>query len=119
MATYFAGVQLFDGRTVRSHAGVLVAGGRIEWVGPHRRAPRASRAAHEVEGKGRTLAPGLIDCHVHLCFDGGSDFQGEGQRVAGNDALATIKALRNGRKHLERGTTTVRDLGGPSAYACS
>jgi imidazolonepropionase-like amidohydrolase len=119
MATYFAGVQLFDGRTVRSHAGVLVARGRIEWVGPHRRAPRAARAAHEVEGTGRTLTPGLIDCHVHLCFDGGSDFQGEGQRVVGNDALATIKALRNGRRHLERGTTTVRDLGGPSAYACS
>jgi len=119
MATYFAGVQLFDGRTVRSQAGVLVARGRIEWVGPHRRAPRSALAAHEVEGKGRTLSPGLIDCHVHLCFDGGSDFQGEGREVAGDDALATVKALRNGRKHLERGTTTVRDLGGPSAYACS
>jgi len=119
VATYFAGVQLFDGRTVRSRAGVLVAGGRIQWVGPHRRAPRAARAAHEVEGSGRTLTPGLIDCHVHLCFDGVADFQGEGRQVAGDDALAALKALRNGRKHLERGTTTVRDLGGPSAYACS
>jgi CRISPR-associated Cas5-like protein len=119
VATYFAGVQLFDGRTVRSRAGVLVAGGRIEWVGPHRRAPRSARAAHEVEGAGRTLTPGLIDCHVHLGFDGRSDFQEEGRQLVGNDALATVKALRNGRKHLERGTTTVRDLGGPSAYACA
>jgi imidazolonepropionase-like amidohydrolase len=119
MATYFAGVQLFDGRTVRSRAGVLVANGRIEWAGPHRRAPRAARAAHEVEGAGRTLLPGLIDCHVHLCFDGDADFQAEGLQVVGNDALAAVKALRNGRRQLERGVTTVRDLGGPSAYACA
>ncbi|HXJ65829.1 MAG TPA: amidohydrolase family protein [Actinomycetota bacterium] len=119
MATYFAGVQLFDGRTVRSRAGVLVANGRIEWVGPHRRAPRAARAAHEVDGAGRTLTPGLIDCHVHLCFDGSADFQREGEEVVGNDALAALKALRNGRRHLEHGVTTVRDLGGPSGYACA
>jgi CRISPR-associated Cas5-like protein len=119
MATYFAGVQLFDGRTVRSRSGVLVRGGRIEWVGPHRRAPRAARAAHEVEGAGRTLSPGLIDCHVHLCFDGKADLQAEAREVVGNDALAAIKALRNGRRHLEHGVTTVRDLGGPSGYACA
>jgi imidazolonepropionase-like amidohydrolase len=29
-----------------------------------------------------------------------------------------MKAIRNGRRHLERGVTTVRDLGGPSSYAC-
>jgi imidazolonepropionase-like amidohydrolase len=39
--------------------------------------------------------------------------------VVGNDALAAVKALRNGRRQLERGVTTVRDLGGPSAYACA
>jgi imidazolonepropionase-like amidohydrolase len=119
MAVYFAGVQLFDGRTVRSRAGVLVVGGRIEWVGLHRRAPRVARAAHEVDGTGRTLLPGLIDCHVHLCFDGVADFQAEGKELVGNDALAALKALRNGRRHLEHGVTTVRDLGGPSGYACS
>jgi len=119
MAVYFGGVQLFDGHTVRSRAGVLVVGVRIEWFGPHSRAPRAARAAHEVDGTGRTLLPGLIDCHVHLCFDGGADFQAEGRELAGNDALAALKALRNGRLHLARGVTTVRDLGGPSGYACS
>jgi imidazolonepropionase-like amidohydrolase len=119
MAVYFAGVQLFDGRTVRSRAGVLVSDGRIEWVGPHRRAPRVARAAHEVDGAGRTLTPGLIDCHVHLAWDGGPDFQTEGRELVANDALAALKALRNGRRHLERGVTTVRDLGGPSGYACS
>jgi imidazolonepropionase-like amidohydrolase len=119
VARYFAGVQLFDGRTVRSRAGVLVTNGRIAWVGSHRRAPRETRAALEVEGAGRTLTPGLVDCHVHLVFDGSADFQGEARALDGNDALAALKVLRNGRRHLERGTTTVRDLGGPSGSVCS
>jgi imidazolonepropionase-like amidohydrolase len=118
VATYFAGVTLFDGRTLRNRAGVLVTNGHVEWVGPHRRAPRAARAAVDVDGAGRTLTPGLIDAHVHLAFDGTGDFEAEARELDGNDALAALKALRNGRRHLERGVTTVRDLGGPSAVVC-
>ena len=66
MSHYFSNVTVFDGRTVKTKQGVHVAGGTIEWVGPHARAPRVARAASEVEGTGRTLTPGLIDCHVHL-----------------------------------------------------
>src|SRR5436190_1832413 len=70
MATYFANVMLFDGRRVHERAGVLTSDGTIQWTGSHARAPREARAAVPVEGDGRTLTPGLIDCHVHLCFDG-------------------------------------------------
>jgi imidazolonepropionase-like amidohydrolase len=79
-------------------------------VGAHARAPRAARSARSVDGAGRTLTPGLIDCHVHLNFDGGADFAGEAASM--NPALATIKATANARKHLAGGVTTVRDLGG-------
>ncbi len=116
MATYFANVAVFDGRTVRPRAGVLVANGTISWVGPHARAPRDARAAAEVDGSGKTLTPGLIDAHVHLCFDGSADFGKEARELT--ETRAVLKALRNGRRHLERGVTTVRDLGGPSSYAC-
>ena len=77
MSHYFSNVTVFDGRTVKTKQGVHVAGGTIEWIGPHARAPRIARAASEVEGTGRTVTPGLIDCHVHLSFDGGADFAGE------------------------------------------
>ena len=77
MSHYFSNVTVFDGRTVKTKQGVHVAGGTIEWIGPHARAPRIARAASEVDGTGRTLTPGLIDCHVHLSFDGGADFAGE------------------------------------------
>ena len=93
MSHYFSNVTVFDGRTVKTKQGVHVAGGTIEWVGPHARAPRVARAASDVDGTGRTLTPGLIDCHVHLSFDGGADFAGEATGLT--QAIAAIKAARN------------------------
>jgi imidazolonepropionase-like amidohydrolase len=110
MATYFANVALFDGRSMRTKTGVLVSSGEIAWVGAHARAPKIARAAHEVDGTGATLLPGLIDCHVHLCFDGSADFAGEA--AAFTDTLVALKAMRNAAKHLAAGVTSVRDLGG-------
>ena len=116
MATYFANVTLFDGRALKTKAGVLVANGTISWVGAHARAPREARAAHEVDGAGKTVTPGLIDCHVHLCFDGSADFAGEAREMT-NDAVATVKAVRNAARNLEHGVTTVRDLGAPGVVS--
>ncbi len=115
MALYFADATLFDGRAVRRHAGVLVEGETIRWVGPHRRAPRSARDAETIDAAGGTLTPGLIDCHVHLCFDGGADFAAEA-RVG--EAGAALKCVRNARRHLAAGVTTVRDLGGLGAVTC-
>ncbi len=115
MPTYIANVTLFDGRSIRTKQGVLVQGERIAWVGAHARAPRAAKAARGVDGTGKTLSPGLIDCHVHLAFDGLADFAGEAERMT--PALAAVKAAVNARKHLAAGVTTVRDLGGPGG-AC-
>jgi imidazolonepropionase-like amidohydrolase len=66
--------------------------------------------ARAVEGAGRTLTPGLVDCHVHLNFDGGADFAAEAAML--DDALGAVKGVANLRKHLAAGVTTVRDLGG-------
>jgi imidazolonepropionase-like amidohydrolase len=111
MATYVANVTLFDGSTMRTKAGVLVADGHVAWTGAHARAPRLARAAQEVDGAGKTLTPGLVDCHVHLCFDGTADFAAEARETS-SDALAAVKAVRNAARTLEHGVTTVRDLGG-------
>jgi imidazolonepropionase-like amidohydrolase len=115
MSTYVAGVTLFDGAAERRRAGVLVADGRIEWSGAHARAPRAARQATEIDGAGRTLTPGLIDCHVHLCFDGEADFVGE---AGVNEPYAAVKCVGNAARQLSAGVTTVRDLGGLGAVAC-
>ena len=116
MSTYFANVTVFDGRTVKTKQGVHVAGGTIEWIGPHARAPRTARTAFEVDGAGATLTPGLIDCHVHLSFDGSSDFSAEAAALT--PTLAAIKAAANAMRQLEAGVTTVRDLGGFGSVSC-
>ena len=116
MSRYFSNVTLFDGRTVRTKQGVHVSGGTIQWIGAHARAPRLARAASEVEGDGKTLSPGLIDCQVHLVFDGEADFEGESKGLT--PARAAIKAARNGERHLRAGVTTVRDLGGLDGVVC-
>lgn len=115
MNTYFAGVTLFDGAAERRRAGVLVAGGRIEWSGAHARAPRAARQATLVQGAGRSLTPGLIDCHVHLCFDGEADFVRE---ASVNEPYAAVKCVSNAARQLSAGVTSVRDLGGLGAVVC-
>lgn len=115
MAIYFRDVALFDGRAVHQRAGVLVAEGAIQWVGATGRAPREARAASEVDGSGRTLTPGLIDCHVHLCFDGEPDFVSEANV---SHAYAAVKCLGNAARQLAAGVTTVRDLGGIGAVVC-
>jgi imidazolonepropionase-like amidohydrolase len=115
MAAYFANVTLFDGQTVKERAGVLVDDGRIEWVGTHARAPRRARQAEEIASDGGTLTPGLIDCHVHLCFDGEANFVGE---ALVSEPYAAVKCVRNGERQLAAGVTTVRDLGGLGAVVC-
>jgi imidazolonepropionase-like amidohydrolase len=110
-ATYVANVTLFDGRRVGRARGVLIDGDRLAWVGAHARAPREARSARGVDGSGKTLTPGLIDCHVHLTFDGLPDFQEEARQL--DPATAAIKGTVNLRRHLASGVTSVRDLGGP------
>jgi imidazolonepropionase-like amidohydrolase len=110
MPTYIGSATLFDGRTVRENAGVLVDGETISWVGAH--ADRPSGDAEEIDAGGALLSPGLIDCHVHLCFDGVADFLGESKV---SEAFAAVKCVKNGGRHLAAGVTTVRDLGGMGA----
>lgn len=60
-------VRIFDGHRVLGRGSVLVVGGRIAAAG---RLPQTTK--HPVyDGGGRTLLPGLIDCHVHT-FEGSS-----------------------------------------------
>jgi imidazolonepropionase-like amidohydrolase len=115
MATYFDDVTLFDGKAVRRRIGVLVSDGIVQWVGAHARAPREARAAVSTDGKGRTLTPGLIDSHVHLCFDGSANFVAEADVT---EAFAAVKCVANAARQLAAGVTTVRDLGGLGAVVC-
>ncbi len=63
-----------------------------------------------VELSGKTLLPGVMDMHVHLTSDAEENFL-----VKRGYSLPrkTVKAVKNARKTLLAGFTTVRNLGGP------
>jgi imidazolonepropionase-like amidohydrolase len=56
-------VRLFDGERVIARTSVLVRDGKIAAVASHLSAPKGARV---INGKGKTLLPGLIDAHTHI-----------------------------------------------------
>lgn len=101
---------LFDGTTVIADAAIVIEDGTVSWVGKRSRAPRTPKGerSRTLEAGGRFVLPGMINCHVHLTFDGTANFEAEARQPA---ATATIKAFKNARASLRAGVTTVRDLG--------
>ncbi len=100
-------VHLLDVRSgeLRPGSSVLVDGDTIREVSDR---PITAGSARAIDGGGRTLMPGLIDCHVHVTF---SQTQLALLADTANTALA-LRALPILRRMLQRGFTTVRDAGG-------
>ena len=100
-------VHLLDVRSgeLRPDHSVLVEDDTVREVSDR---PIASATARRIDGGGRTLMPGLIDCHVHVTF---SQTNLGLLADTANTTLA-LRALPILRGMLQRGFTTVRDAGG-------
>jgi imidazolonepropionase-like amidohydrolase len=61
--TAITNVRIFDGERVVPVGNVIIAGGKIVACGPGAAIPAG---AEVIDGKGKTLLPGLIDAHVHV-----------------------------------------------------
>ena len=103
------GARLFPGggKRVMAPALVLVDAGRVVDVDGTGADPPA--AAEVVDLGDVTLLPGLVDTHVHLCFDAGADVLGPLQ--ADDDATLQDRMEANAGATLAAGITTARDLG--------
>lgn len=91
------------------NASVVIADGRIDWVGPTDRAPAVAAEPIRVPW----LMPGLWDCHTHLTGL---------TRTSLDDAmrlpvpLAAARATRDAGRALDAGVTSVREVGGFGVY---
>lgn len=66
------------------------------------------REAYVIDARGKTVMPGLIDCHVHVL----ASHADLGANAAQPNLLAAMRALPILRAMLTRGFTSVRDAGG-------
>lgn len=88
---------------------VAVEGNLFKFVGSNKRY-HPSKKDKVFDLSGKTLLPGLIDAHVHLCVDGSAD--PITSLLKESIPQTTLKAAEHARRTLEAGVTTVRDLGG-------
>lgn len=105
--TLFSNARLLDPRVgeLRENARVLVSGDRIAAIGPKIDAPEDTI---EIDLEGRTLMPGLIDCHVHVV----AETLDLWSNMVAPASLAALRSARVMTEALSRGFTTLRDLGG-------
>lgn len=102
-------VRLIDGTgAVRDHMTLLVRRTKIVAVGPSNEVT-IPNGATRINGRGLTVIPGLIDCHVHLCLGGEADVV---QALESEQpAYTLLKSANHAKATIEAGFTTVRDVG--------
>jgi len=101
--TVLQGGRLFDGTGGDpARADVAIEGERIVGIGT------SLDGDEVVDVTGRTILPGLFDCHTHVCISN-VDLWGWTQQPF---SLQFYEAESNLRKTLEVGITSIRDAGG-------
>jgi imidazolonepropionase-like amidohydrolase len=103
MRTIFRGGRVFDGSGApTAGADVVIEGGRIVEVG------RGLDGDVAVDASGKTLLPGMFDCHTHVALDGVDLWK----ILQLPFSYRFFQAARNLERTLAAGITTVRDAGG-------
>jgi imidazolonepropionase-like amidohydrolase len=108
--TAITNATLIDGagRDPVTNATLIIEDERITHVGAGIDPPRD---AEVIDAGGRTLMPGMIDCHVHL-YGRVANLQ---ERLLTPPSLALFYGARNALRTLNAGVTTVRDASGSPA----
>ena len=88
---------------------VLVADGRIDWVGTDATSHPGTQGAEVIDASGKTLMPGLIDCHVH--FSGEATASAYQRYLDPPAQVRMLRAANDAFDALASGFTTVRDAG--------
>ncbi|MBM3139446.1 MAG: amidohydrolase family protein [Chloroflexi bacterium] len=108
MAFVLTGGRVWNGLAEASAAAdVAVADGLI--------VERAPADAREIDVRGCTVLPGLIEGHAHLCFNAEPEWRAVYD--ADTPARMLLRMAAHARAMLRAGITTVRDLGAPTALA--
>lgn len=111
------GATLIDGNGGEplANAAVHVKGERIAWVGSAAALPPPSvppsqwGEIEKVDATGKWLLPGLIDAHIHICYNG---VESTFALLEKHRDELVLEAVDICKRVLSHGTTTIRDVGG-------
>lgn len=108
---FFKGANLISGTesTVLKNAGLLIDDSKIEKVGSADEFHLESDT-EIVDLSGKTVMPGMINCHVHITMEPVGDPFATKQ----SDATIAFHAVSNAKKYLKAGVTYVKDMGAPN-----
>lgn len=108
MTTLFKNASIVDviGASVIENGSVLVEDGIIKEVGTDFAVPADAKV---IDLGGKTMLPGLFNCHVHMCSAAGN---GVSEHLS--DAKQAIRAMKNLRTLVNSGVTYIRDAGSPN-----
>ena len=114
MSIFIKNVMVFDGlgNTPMGSATVIVEGDKINKVGPSDEIEvpdEPNSCTHVIDGEGRFLMPGMVDCHVHITGSSDPDQLRALKELVPHTA---IRSTINAKNTLEAGFTAVRDAGG-------
>lgn len=111
MEYVLTGATLIDGNGGEplENAAAHVVGERIAWVGGMADLPREALDAEQIDVSGKWLLPGLIDAHIHICYNGSESVFALLEKPRDDLVLEAVDICR---RTLSHGVTTVRDVGG-------
>src|SRR5260370_20727765 len=98
----------------RPRTSVEVRDGRIHWIGPASQWQGNRATVRIVDGRARTLIPGLMDCHVHYSSPGGPEWIA---RFTDPLPEISMRAIELAETSLRSGVTTARDVGAPQGVS--
>lgn len=109
MKTVLFGATLIDGtgKPPLDKAVVIIDKNKIQTVGQAEEV-ETPVDAEIIDITGKTLIPGLIDCHIHMDLHGLANTYEENLV---EDKLRTLRTLMDMQTTLQRGVTTVRNAG--------
>ncbi len=92
---------------------ILIRGKNIVNVGETQQVP-VPEEAEVISAEGKYVVPGLVDAHNHLYLNGevelGKSFE---EMSIVSEEVIILNSIRNARKQLRDGVTTLRDCGSP------
>ena len=106
--TLIKNVNVWDGTSdkLKNGQSVLIEDNLVKEVGKNLSAPDSATI---IDGKGKTLIPGMSDAHTHLA----TTSRGNDRRNSEHWMYIAAKSTKAAENFLMLGFTTVRDLGGP------